>query len=115
MVKYKWHEMNNEDKDKLISKEVLNFDCFNSLNGLHWYEKHYSLGNWHYHTNILDAIDLTKRIITENFEVQIHISEEGCKCLITKDKDIISQGVTETLPESICIAVLMAKKVDIEV
>jgi hypothetical protein len=116
-MKYKWSDMTNREKNMLLSTEVLELECFSTLEGKHWYEKHYQLGNWHYTTNLHDAIDLSKRIIKDNLELVIYYSNQKYKCQINhKHNNLPNLGaaVSTSLSESICLAVLKYKKVNIE-
>jgi hypothetical protein len=117
-MKFKWSEMTNRERNELISNKVLELDCFSTLEGKQWYDKHYQLGNWHYTTNLNDAVDLSKRIIDDNLEMIIHYSGQKYQCrIIPKDSNLpyLGDGISNSLSESICLAVLQYKKINIEV
>ncbi|MGP4080001.1 hypothetical protein ACTWQL_08790 [Pseudalkalibacillus sp. R45] len=116
---YKWSEMSNRERNLLISTTVLNLECFSTIEGRKWYDKHYQLGNWHYTSNLHDAIDLSKRVIQENLEMVIIYSNQKYHCIISHKNDnnlpYLGKAVSKSLSESICLAVLQYKKINIKV
>lgn len=114
---YKWSEMTNRERNKLISEKVLELECFSTFDGIQWYDKHYLLGNWHYTTNLFDAMDLAKRIIKDNLEMVIIYSSQKYQCkIILKDGDFhnLGEAVSNSLSESICLAILKYKQINYE-
>jgi hypothetical protein len=117
-MSYKWNRMTNSEKNKLISTKVLELECFSTSEGIQWYEKHYQLGNWHYTTNLNDAMDLSKRVIIDNLEMVINYSGEKFQCKISiknKTSKILGEAVSYSLSESICLAILQFKNIKIEI
>lgn len=117
-MKYKWSEMTNREKNKLISNNVLELECFSTIEGRQWYDKHYQLGNWHYTTNLLDAMDLSKRVIKDNLVMFISYSNQKYYCQISVKNEtlsILGEAKSNSLSESICLATLQYKKINIEV
>ena len=115
-MEYEWINMSNKERNKLISQEILNLDCFQSEKGIQWYEKHYTLGHWHYVTNINDAIDLSERIIIHNdVNVLITIGLNEYSCKVTRkndDKQILGNSTAGSLSEAICLAILQYKGIN---
>lgn len=113
-MNFKWRDMTNKDRNQLISREVLKFDCFETDEGKDWYERHYDMGFWHYTTNLKSALELAEKVSMiypgEGVEVIMKICNGRNFCKITshgespKKFDDYIEG--ETLEETICLATL---------
>ncbi|WP_399632707.1 hypothetical protein [Sporosarcina sp. SG10008] len=114
---YLWKKMTNAEKNLLIAKEVLKFNCFDTNEGLNWYRKHYDLGQWRYCTRLSDAIDLSERIIKDiSINFQVLISRDKYECTLvksTEDRTPLFKIEGSTLPEVICLAVLYLKDIEV--
>lgn len=115
---YNWDQMTSAEKNLLIAKDVLQFDCFNTEEGRNWYRKHYDLGLWHYCTQLSDAIDLSERILQDiSLNLQILISRDKYECTLMKSNEERSTQLGKiegsTLPEVICLAALYLKDIEV--
>jgi hypothetical protein len=110
---HQWSQMTNEEKNLVIARDVLKFNCFETKKGVNWYQKHYDLGQWRYCTRLTDAFDLSERLLNEEcIDIQVLLSKENFECiLISHDENRTPIFKTEgsTLPEVICLAALYLK------
>ncbi|MEI2358787.1 hypothetical protein, partial [Mesobacillus zeae] len=80
-----WNQMTNNEKNLIIARDVLKFNCFNTKKGVNWYYKHYDLGHWRYCTRLTDAIDLSERLLKEeNIDIQVLISKSNYECILVR-------------------------------
>jgi hypothetical protein len=114
---HRWSQMTNEEKNLVIARDVLKFNCFDTKEGVNWYRKHYDLGQWRYCTRLSDAIDLSERILKDDrINFQILISRDKYECtLVSPNEDRTPLFKTEgsTLPEVICLAAFYLKDIEI--
>ncbi|WLR60635.1 BC1872 family protein [Guptibacillus hwajinpoensis] len=112
-----WSKMTVEEKNLVIARDVLRFKCFETIEGLNWYRKHYDLGQWRYFTRLSDAIDLSERMLKgSSIDFQVLISKDKYEITIitAKDKTPLFKTEGSTLPEVICLAALYLNDIAIE-
>ncbi|MEX3748366.1 BC1872 family protein [Lysinibacillus xylanilyticus] len=114
---YHWSQMTNAEKNLLVARDVLKFNCFDTKEGVNWYRKHYDLGQWRYCTRLSDAIDLSERILKDiSINFQILISKDKYECTLVRpneDSPPLFKIEGSTLPEVICLAALYLKDIEV--
>ncbi|MGG3271490.1 hypothetical protein ABEP16_21505 [Priestia aryabhattai] len=113
-----WNTLTNREKNLIIARDVLAFECFEDEEGIQWYNKHYSMGHWRYCTDLKDAIDLSKRILNDDHSFKIIMSKNRYEChvIITKQPErSLLKAYGESLPDVICLASVYYKGIDINV
>jgi len=109
--------MTNAEKNLLIARDVLKFNCFDTNEGVSWYRRHYDLGQWRYCTRLSDAIDLSERILKGgNINFQVLITRNNYECTVislNEDRTPLFKIDGSTLPEVICLAALYLKDINI--
>ncbi|MGE7306749.1 BC1872 family protein [Priestia megaterium] len=115
MIK-KWSKMSNQEKNLIIARDVLKFDCFNDKKEIEWYDKHYSLGHWRYCTDLKDAIDLSKRVLEDGKLFNIIMSKNNYECHVISSEQMENPLIKvngQSLPEVICLASLYLKGINV--
>ncbi|OMF84313.1 hypothetical protein [Paenibacillus sp. FSL R7-0337] len=120
MYTYNWNDMTSKERNQLISQYVLQFDCFESDQGLDWYNRYYDMGFWHYSTSLTSALELAEKVsrIDPNVTVEMKYQNGKGYCRIRSHRITDDKGsiylVGENMQEAICLAVLRHFEFDIK-
>lgn len=120
MNNYNWNSMTSKERNQLISQYVLKFDCFETDQGLDWYERYYDMGFWHYSTSLTSAVELAGKVssMDPNIRVEMIFHNGKGHCRIYPEQIKENEGnmyfVGENMQEAICLAVLRHFKIDVE-
>lgn len=110
MMKYKLKELTYRERDELVSKYVLKFDCFETSKGIEWYNYHYEMGLWHYSSNIKNAFELVENLTEQGLSIEILISAlntNTCKIKSLSDLTRSTFYTAPTVPEAITLSALL--------